>query len=169
MAFCTACGAEIAVYDRRCQSCGAGVRKGGSPFAPDLIAGAPTDDELSRARMCHLLALPGMVILAVFFLILFGAFALWGLLPLNLIVPFAYWLNQRSSPFVRGHGAEALNFQVLWTVVMYALIFVPISPLIWFLAYIVAFLGGVTLVLITSSDAASAGDGRYPIRIPLFR
>lgn len=109
-----------------------------------------------------------MVILAVFFVILFASFALWGLLPLNLILPFTYWLGQRKSPFVRSHGAEVINFQVLWTVAMYVVIFMPDS-IVWFLAYLVVFLAGIVLVLLGSSNAANAGHGRYPIRIPLFR
>ena len=59
MAQCAACKAEIAVYDRRCQSCGAGVRRD----IDRLFSGAPTDKELSQARLVHLLALPGMLIL----------------------------------------------------------------------------------------------------------
>ena len=58
------CGAEIAVHERRCSSCGASVRRAGSPVGPDFLSDAPTDEELSPARLCHLPALPGMVILA---------------------------------------------------------------------------------------------------------
>ena len=63
MAQCTACRAEIPVYERRCQSCGAGVVRD----ANSLLANAPTDKELSQARLCHLLALPGMLIMAIYF------------------------------------------------------------------------------------------------------
>ena len=59
MAECIACRAEIASYDRRCWNCGAGVKRD----TDKLFSGAPTNKELSRARLIHLLALPGMLIL----------------------------------------------------------------------------------------------------------
>ena len=95
---CTACRAEIPVYERRCQSCGAGVVRD----ANSLLANAPTDKELSQARLGHLLALPGMLILGVLFYTALGMFGLLGLVPLNLIIPFVYWLAQRKSRFLYG-------------------------------------------------------------------
>ena len=35
------------------------------------------------------------------------------------------------------------------------------------LVYVVVLMGGIALVWIASNDAASAGDGKYPIRIPI--
>ena len=170
MAECIACRAEIASYDRRCWNCGAGVKRD----TDKLFSGAPTNKELSRARLIHLLALPGMLILGVLFYAALGMFGLLGLMPLNLIIPFVYWLAQRKSRFVRGHAAEALNFQLLWALAIYAVWFVPLGSegalyLGFTLVYAVVLMSGIALVLIAAKDAASAGDGKYPIRVPIFR
>ena len=170
MAMCAVCKSEIPVYERRCQSCGAGVVRD----ANSLLANAPTDKELSQARLGHLLALPGMLILGVLFYTALGMFGLLGLVPLNLIIPFVYWLAQRKSRFVRGHAAEALNFQLLWTLAIFAVWFVPLGSegalyLGFTLVYAVVLMSGIALVLIAAKDAASAGDGKYPIRVPIFR
>ena len=170
MAQCAACRAEIPVYERRCQSCGAGVVRD----ANSLLANAPTDKELSQARLGHLLALPGMLIMAIYFGMAPEKFALWALLPLNLLIPFLYWLLHLESPFVRSHGAEVFNFQLLWTPVTYAVWFVPfgvglVSGFVWMLAHAVILAGGIGLVWVASNDAASVGDGKYPVRLPLFR
>ena len=167
---CTACRAEIPVHERRCQSCGAGVVRD----ANSLLANAPTDKELSQARLGHLLALPGMLILGVLFYAALGMFGLLGLVPLNLIIPFVYWLAQRKSRFVRGHAAKALNFQLLWTLAIFAVWFVPLGSegalyLGFTLVYAVVLMSGIALVLIAAKDAATAGDGKYPIRVPIFR
>ena len=170
MAQCAACRAEIPVYERRCQSCGAGVVRD----ANSLLANAPTDKELSQARLGHLLALPGMLILGVLFYAALGMFGILGLVSLNLIIPFVYWLAQRKSRFVRGHAAEALNFQLLWTLAIFAVWFVPLGSegtlyLGFTLVYAVVLMSGIALVLIAAKDAATAGDGKYPIRVPIFR
>ena len=44
-----------------------------------------------------------------------------------------------------------------------------VNDLVWILAYLVVLVGGFALVWIASNDAASAGDGKYPIRIPISR
>ena len=142
--------------------------------ANSLLANAPTDKELSQARLGHLLALPGMLILGVLFYAALGMFGLLGLVPLNLIIPFVYWLAQRKSRFVRGHAAEALNFQLLWTLAIFAVWFVPLGSegalyLGFTLVYAVVLMSGIALVLIAAKDAATAGDGKYPIRVPIFR
>ena len=76
--------------------------------------------------------------------------------------------------FVRGHAAEALNFQLLWTLAIFAVWFVPLGSegalyLGFTLVYAVVLMSGIALVLIAAKDAASAGDGKYPVRLPLFR
>ena len=167
---CTACRAEIADYDRRCWNCGAGVKRD----SDKLLSSGPTEKELSQARLGHLLALPGMLILGVLFYAALGMFGLLGLVPLNLIIPFVYWLAQRKSRFVRGHAAEALNFQLLWTLAIFAVWFVPLGSegalyLGFTLVYAVVLMSGIALVLIAAKDAASAGDGKYPIRVPIYR
>ena len=167
MAMCAVCKSEIPVYERRCQSCGAGVVRD----ANSLLANAPTDKELSQARWCHLLALPGMMILGIVIDVGFDKVGLLALTPLNLLIPFVYWLLQLKSWFVRSHGKEVLNLQVLWTLAMYAIGYVPLplAESVWWPTYFTVWLGGMGVVIIASTDASSAGDGRYPIRIPLFR
>ena len=168
---CTACRAEVADYDRRCWNCGAGVKRD----SDKLLSSGPTEKELSQARFGHLLALPGMLILGVLFYAALGMFGLLGLVPLNLIIPFVYWLAQRKSRFVRGHAAEAVNFQLLlWTLAIYAVWFVPLGSegalyLGFTLVYAVVLMSGIASVLIAAKDAESAGDGKYPIRVPIFR
>ena len=167
MAQCAACKAEIPVYERRCQSCGAGVVRD----ANSLLANAPTDKELSQARLCHLLALPGMLIMGLLIEPAVDRVGLLAFVPLNLLVPFVFWLSLLKSRFVRSHGKEVLNFQLLWTLAMYAIWYVPLPlvEFVWWPTYFTVWLGGMVVVFIASNDAASAGDGRYPIRIPLFR
>ena len=169
---CRACKMEMHIYDRRCRTCGARPRRRGVN-----ILDAPTNAELSQARFCHLLALPGMLVLGVFNITATQLFGWWGLLPLNLALPSIYRILHRNSPFVWYHGAEVLNFQLLWTVAIAAVWFIGsmsgqaqwlLPVLLWRAAYLPLCLGGIILVLIISKDAANAGDGRYPLRIPLF-
>ena len=165
MAICSVCRAETPVYERRCQSCGAVV----VGDADSSLANAPTDNELSQARWCHLMALPGMLILAILIDVAFDRVGYWSLVPLNLLIPFVYWQLHPKSRFVWSHGKEVLNFQVLWTLVMYAIWFVPfpLAEFLWWPTYFTVSLGGMVVVMIASKDAASAGDGRYPIRLPI--
>ena len=163
MAECSVCKSEIPVHERRCQTCGAGVVRG----SDSLLANAPTDRELFLARWCHLLALPGMFVLAVLVDVVFDRVGFLSLAPLNLLIPFVYWLLFLKSRFVRSHGKEVLNFQILWTLAMYAIWFAPFPDWVWWPVYFTVWLGGMAVVFIASKDAASAGDGRYPIRIPI--
>ena len=171
MTECTACRAEIASYDRRCWNCGAGVKRD----TGKLLSGAPTDEELHRARLCHLLALPGMLVLGLFYPVTADKLGLWSLAPLNLLIPFVYWLLHLKSPFVRSHGAEVFNFQLLWTPAIYVawlllgqVVLFGVEPIGISLVVLLLAIGS-GLVWLASLDAASAGDGRYPIRLPLFR
>ena len=170
MTECTACRAEIASYDRRCWNCGAGVKRD----TDKLFSGAPIDKELSRAWLIHLLALPGMLILGLLIETAVDRMGLLAFVPLNLLVPFVFWLPLLKSRFVRSHGLEVFNFQLLWTAAMYlvwfwfnVLVVGVVNDLVWILAYLLVLVGGIALVLIASNDAASAGDGRYPVRIPI--
>ena len=167
MAMCATCKAEIPVYERRCLSCGAGVVRD----ANSLLADAPTNLELALARIVHLLALPGMLILGLLIDVAFDEVGLLALAPLNLLVPFLYWLMCLKSRFVRSHGKEVFSFQLLWTIAIYAVWYVPfpMAEFLWWPTYFVILLGGTVIVLIASNDAANAGSGRYPIRIPGFR
>lgn len=165
MAQCSACKSELTAYDRRCRTCGAGVVRSGST----ILADAPSNWELKYARLCHLLALPGMLILAVFVDVVFDMVGLLVLVPLNLIIPFAFSLLYLKSRFVRSHLKQVVNFQVLWTLAIYAIWYVPfpLAEYLWWPVYFMILLGGMLIVAIASNDAGNAGDGKYPIRIPI--
>ena len=159
MAACSKCYAELAVYERICPLCGADVRR-------DVSSNA----ERWRARFCHLVSLPGMLIFVVL-----APVSLWfALVPVNLIAPIMYRLVNSGSRTVRSHAVEVLNFQVLWTAVMFLLwsIFLltefPVELYTWLLMWAI-WLSGVSLVAFRVYDLGNSGDGRYPIRIPLFR
>ena len=172
MAMCSVCRTEIPVYERRCQSCGSGVVRD----ANGLLANAPTDKELSRARLCHLLALPGMLILGLLIETAVDRVGVLAFVPLNLVIPFVFWLTTLKSRFVRSNGLQVFNFQLLWTVAMFLVWFWfnrlavgVVNDLVWIFVYMVVLMGGIALVWIASNDAASAGDGKYPIRIPVSK
>ena len=167
---CSKCHGGVEVYDRNCRTCGASVRRS----MKEVISSSPTDDQHFQARSCHLLAIPGMIFMGPLSIYVTNFHWPLALLPMNLFIPLIYWLLHRQSPFVRMHGAEALNFQLLWTVVMYMLLLVPLlftSELpfnIWLLSLIV-WLAGSILVWVASNDMANMGKGEYPVRISLFK
>ncbi len=165
MAQCSACKSELTAYDRRCRTCGAGVMRSGSK----ILAEAPSNWELLHARLCHLLALPGMLILGLLVDVVFDMVGILVLVPLNLIIPLVFSLLYLKSRFVRNHSKQVINFQILWTLAMYAIWYVPfpLAEFLWWPAYFTAFLGGLAVVAIASNDAGNAGEGRYPIRIPI--
>ena len=153
MAQCIACKAEIAVYDHSCPKCGADVR--GSEVRPS--------SERAKVRLCHLSALPGMVLVL-------GITPVWwifALVPFNIIVPWILHSNHASSPAVRQHLTEVLNFQVVWSALVYPLIVLSLFVGITFWPF--AWFGGIVLVLFMTYDAGNGGDGRYLVRIPLFK
>ena len=153
MAECSKCHAEVAVYDHFCPKCGADVR--GSEVRPT--------SERAKVRLCHLSALPGMV------LVLVAAPVLWifALVPFNIFVPLILRSNHARSPTVRQHLTEVLNFQVVWSALVYLLIvlslFVGITlwPFVWF--------GGIIMVLFMTYDAGNGGDGKYLVSIRAFK
>ena len=142
----------MAVYEHRCPNCGADVR--GTEVRPTT--------ERAKVRLCHLSGLPGMVLVL-------GVTPLWwifALVPLNIIVPLAWRSYQSGSPDVRRHLTEVLNFQVVWSVVMYLLLVlwlvvgIALWPFVWF--------GGIIIVLFMTYDAGNGGDGKYFVRLPVF-
>ena len=142
MAQCSKCSAEIAVHDHRCPKCGADLQRGR----------VRSSSERQQARLCHLLALPGMLV---------------GFIPLNIVVPLIYLKNHEESRTIRRHVTEALNFQLLWSVVLVPLFFISfvsdimLWPFVWF--------GGMVMVLFLAYEAGNGGDGRYFVRIPVFK
>ena len=106
MAQCPQCSVELAVHLRRCPDCGA-----------DIERRVRTDVERSQARICHLIAAPGMLIFCTAMPMLGPlAFAPW-----NLIALFVYRRMRRDSPTVQTHSGEALNFQIPWSAAMLVL------------------------------------------------
>ena len=95
MAQCSECHAEVMVYEHRCPRCGADVR--GNEVRPT--------SERAKVRLCHLVALPGMI-----FAILPMSW-LFALGPLSIIIPWVIRSHPATSPTVRQHLTEVLNFQ----------------------------------------------------------
>ena len=152
MAQCNSCRAEVAVYDHVCPKCRTDVR--GNEVRPTTVR--------ATVRLCHLSALPGMVLML-------GVTPIWwifALVPLNIIVPLVWRSYQVGSPDVRHHLTEVLNFQVVWSAVLYLLFIiwlvvgVGLWPFVWF--------GGIILVLFMTYDAGNGGDGKYFVRLPVF-
>ena len=97
---CSACNALVAAKERGCPYCRLGVRPD-----PD---GPQSERELSHAGWSHLLGLPGMILMI---LIMTGNVGVIGsvFVPLNLMIPLAYWLSRLQSPYMRHHAAEMLT------------------------------------------------------------
>ena len=92
---------------------------------------------------------------------------IFALAPFNIIVPLILRSNHARSPSVQQHLTEVLNFQVAWSALMYLLFVLWLSsevglwPFVWF--------GGILMVLFMTYDAGNGGDGRYLVRIPVFK
>lgn len=153
LAQCSKCYAEVAVYDHFCPKCGEDVR--GSEVRPN--------SERAKVRLCHLSALPGMVLV----LAVTPVWWVFAFVPFNILVPLILRSNNARSPSVRQHLTEVLNFQVLWSALLYLLVLVWIIvgiglwPFVWF--------GGIIMVLFMTYDAGNGGDGKYLVRIPVFK
>ena len=151
MAQCGKCRAEVAVYDHRCPKCGANVR--GNEVRPS--------SDRAKARWCHLIALPGMVfaVVPIPWLFTLGPFCIIVLLVLRSL--------PETSPTVRQHLTEALNFQLPWLAAMYLLMALSILAGIAF--YVLVWFGGIILVLFKAYDAGNGSDGKYLVRLPMFK
>ena len=102
-------------------------------------------------------------------MLVLGVTPIWwifALVPLNIIVPLMWRSYQAGSPDVRHHLTEVLNFQVVWSALLYLLfvlwlvVGVALWPFVWF--------GGIILVLFMTYDAGNGGDGKYFVRLPVF-
>ncbi|MEU3169100.1 DUF1707 and DUF4870 domain-containing protein [Streptosporangium sp. NPDC006930] len=71
----------------------------------------------------------------------------------------------RTSPYIRAHSVEALNFQLtmLAATIVLAITFIGfvLTPLLW--------IGGVVLSVVGSVAAAGDGDFRYPFTLRLVK
>jgi uncharacterized Tic20 family protein len=97
-----------------------------------------------------------------------GAMAshLLPLVGLPVIGPAAMMLTAgRTSPYIRAHSVEALNFQLtmLAATIVLAITFIGfvLTPLLW--------IGGVVLSVVGAVAAAGDGDFRYPLTLRLVK
>ena len=157
MAQCPRCKTLTAYLDRHLQTCASGESPGRT------ASGVLTGKVLFQARLSHLLAIPGMLI----FLVGFTEFGILSIIALNIVAPLIYRWNHPATEAVWRHTTEALNFQVMWTAAMWVVML--IVPFFGLTLWPFVRIAGIALVLVIALDAASDRNGRYPIRLPLFR
>jgi uncharacterized Tic20 family protein len=117
----------------------------GDPLAPPPPLSS--DDRLF-ATLCHLLALTGYVVP-------FG----------NIAGPLIVWLLKReTSPFIDGHGKEALNFQI--SILIYAAVAgLLILALVGCLLLPAVAVFKLVCVIIAAVRASEGQPYRYPLSI----
>ncbi|MEV5407338.1 DUF1707 and DUF4870 domain-containing protein [Thermopolyspora sp. NPDC052614] len=114
-----------------------------SSYAPPYV-GAPDGSERLGAAAAHLLPLFGLVIIG----------------PLLMLLTMG-----RTSPYVRRHAVEALNFHITLVgasiVLPLTIIGVALIPVIWVAAVVLSIVGGLSAL----------GDGgfRYPLTLRPFK
>lgn len=62
---------------------------------------------------------------------------------------------------------EVLNFQLLWLASVYLLM--VLSAFAWIALYPFVWFAGIIMVLFMTYDAGNGGDGKYLVRIPVFK
>ena len=92
---------------------------------------------------------------------------LFALGPLSIIIPWVIRSHPATSPTVRQHLTEVLNFQLLWLASVYLLM--VLSAFAWIALYPFVWFGGIIMVLFMTYDAGNGGDGKYLVRIPVFK
>lgn len=104
-----------------------------------------SSDEKTMAMFCHLSGLVG-------YIIPFG----------NIIAPLILWqLKKENSPYLDYHGKEALNFQIAFTIYMFAAL-LTIMVLVGFVLVPVIGIGGLVLMIMASIKAKDGENYRYP-------
>lgn len=89
--------------------------------------------------------------------------------------PLVVYLVKREDPFVRGHAAEALNFNLsvfLYLVVLGIVTFVGIFFVVGLFLLPLFLVGGILWLVFICLAAAKAGEGaayRYPLTIRFVR
>ncbi len=125
-----------------------------------IAPGAPTnarDDARSWALAAHLSALLSLVI----------GFPFVG--------PLVIYLVKRDDPFVRGHAAEALNFNL--SVILYGIVLAVVTiALLFFIVgllliplFVVLGLAWIVLVCVAAAKAGQGAEYRYPLTIRFVR
>ncbi len=88
-------------------------------------------------------------------------------IPFNIVLPYLYWKGHKGSRTIQRHATEVLNFQVLWSAVLVPLFFlsfvsdIMLWPFVW--------IGGIILALFVAYESGNGGDGKYLIRLPMFK
>lgn len=112
---------------------------------PASARGIPADSgERLGGAAAHLLALPGLLIIGPLIMLLTGG---------------------KTSPYVRRHAMEALNFHLTVvgaTILLpFTIIGVVLIPVIWVAAFVLTIVGGVS--------ALAENDFRYPLTLRLVK
>ncbi|MEZ0076952.1 DUF1707 and DUF4870 domain-containing protein [Planotetraspora sp. GP83] len=114
--------------------------------APQPYAAGPVPDggERAGAGAAHLLTLCGLIVVGPLIMLLTGG---------------------RTSPYIRKHAVESLNFHltVLGATLLlpFTIVGVALLPFIWIVAFILPIVGGVA--------ALTGGDYRYPLTLRLIK
>ncbi|RVX43471.1 putative Tic20 family protein [Nonomuraea polychroma] len=112
--------------------------------APVRSESAPDSNERLGAAAAHLLVLLGIPIVGPLILLLTGG---------------------KTSPYIRRHALEALNFQITVTgatvLLPFTVIGIVLLPFIWVASVVLAIVGGVS--------ALQEGNFRYPMTIRLVK
>ena len=161
MAQCPRCKTLTAYLDRHLRMCGSGEE--GHETVSRTVSGVRSGRDLFQACTSHLLALPGMLI----FLVGFTEFGILSIVSLHIVALLIYRWSHPLSQIVLAQTTEALNFQFLWTAVMW--VTVLIVPFFGLTLWPFVWIAGILLVLFMAFDVANYGKGRYPVRVPLFR
>ncbi|TMR03050.1 DUF1707 and DUF4870 domain-containing protein [Nonomuraea turkmeniaca] len=115
-----------------------------APVRSEPTSGAPESNERLGAAAAHLLVLLGIPIVGPLILLLTGG---------------------KTSPYIRRHALEALNFQITVVGATFLLpltvIGVVLLPVIWVASVVLAIVGGVS--------ALSESNFRYPMTIRLVK
>ena len=134
------------------------------PFVPPVGPTQAASPSRSWEVMCHLSALVA-----------------WLGMPFgNLIGPFVVWIIKRGdSPSIDAHGREVLNFQLSWTLYIFAfaamtvvLMFILIGFLMLPFLIAACLIGPVISLILSIIGAVKAGNGElfhYPLTIRFLR
>ena len=160
MAQCPRCKTLTPYIDRHLKTCGSFEER--DRDVSRFVAGVPSGKDRRQALLSHLVAVPGMLI----FLVGITDFGIISILSPHIVALLIYRWNHPNSEIVATHTTEALNFQVLWTVAMWAAMIVV--PFFGLTLWPVVWIAGLALVFFKAIDVANYGKARYPVRIRLF-
>ncbi|MET9342592.1 MULTISPECIES: DUF1707 and DUF4870 domain-containing protein [unclassified Nonomuraea] len=107
--------------------------------------GVPADsNERLGGAAAHLLALPGLIVIGPLIMLLTGG---------------------KTSPYIRQHAVEALNFHLTLLgatlLLPFTIVGIVLLPVIWVAAFVLAIVGGVS--------SLAENDFRYPLTVRLVK